>query len=136
MNSFSSSLSEIGHLASDTWLVCAAQLVNCALTANMDFLLSILGKAVLQFALERGRARPMQGKPIIRVARADQVAILGGSVRGHAFLLRAADSSSTAQPVRHKKARQKTRAGDGTRTRDILLGRQTLYQLSYARKTP
>ncbi len=26
-----------------------------------------------------------------------------------------------------------SRAGDGTRTRDILLGRQTLYQLSYAR---
>ncbi len=25
-------------------------------------------------------------------------------------------------------------AGDGTRTRDILLGRQTLYQLSYSRE--
>ena len=27
-------------------------------------------------------------------------------------------------------------AGDGTRTRDILLGRQTLYQLSYPRADP
>jgi hypothetical protein len=80
MNSFSSSLSEIGHLASDTWQVCAAQLVNCALTANVDFLLSMLGEAVLQFALERGRARPMQGKPVVRVVRSDQVAILGISV--------------------------------------------------------
>ena len=43
-------------------------------------------------------------------------------------------------PGRHKKQdcypiwySSLLRAGDGTRTRDILLGRQTLYQLSYAR---
>ena len=45
------------------------------------------------------------------------------------------------RPRRHKKQgcypiwhSSLLRAGDGTRTRDILLGRQTLYQLSYARK--
>ena len=32
-----------------------------------------------------------------------------------------------------RRAKQKTRAGDETRTRDIQLGRLKLYQLSYSR---
>ena len=66
-----------------------------------------------------------------------RVAILGGAIA------RAASSSYASggvnrrqihsEPTYPDRLAARHRAGDGTRTRDYLLGRQALYQLSYSR---
>ena len=43
--------------------------------------------------------------------------------------------SSTAARGTIRRSRMRREAGDGTRTRDIQLGKLTLYQLSYSRRT-
>ena len=52
------------------------------------------------------------------------------------YLLKRRTSMAQAQIKGHELVGLSWKAGNGTRTRDLLLGKQALYQLSYTRTVP